>query len=138
LTRRPRAGSHISRLFLEDPALPNAVLMEFIPNLLTFEFETFSTERAEQLKFTMAEMHKARVFSGDLYSRNVKVQVETNKALFIDFDHAQTFPLISKKKHQRKRMFEWMRGEEEIFLEVLVKLVSLHSLSLTVRSSFSS
>jgi hypothetical protein len=68
----------------------------------------------------------------------VKVQAEKKRALFINFDHAQTFPLITRKKRQRKRIVEWMTGEEEVFREVLVTLVSLHFLSLTVQSSFAS
>jgi hypothetical protein len=55
--------SHLEA-FLEEAVLPNAVLMEFIPNLQTFEFETFTTERAEQLRFTWPRCTKPESFLG--------------------------------------------------------------------------
>lgn len=44
------------------------------------------------LQNIIREIHKARVVHGDPYPRNMMVQPETDRVLWIDFDRAQTLP----------------------------------------------
>lgn len=122
--------------FVGDSVRPNAVVIEFIPNLQTFELKTYSTEGADQLRTTLRQMHNAGVYFDDLETRNVKVQKDTNRVLFLDFDHAATFPLNSGTKREEQNMQEWMASENAILDELLVELVSLRSLSLAVQTNF--
>jgi hypothetical protein len=115
--------------FSGEPELPNAVVIEFIPNLRPFELSTYSPERADQLKATLIEMHELGVLHGDLERRNVKVQEERNRALWIDFDRAVIFPLDSRTEREEQNMRKWVAEEQALLSQTLVELVSPHYLS---------
>lgn len=116
--------------FAEEAELPNAVVIEFIPNLRPFELSTYSTERTDQLRSTVVEIHKVGVYHGDIKQRNTKVQEETNRAVLIDFDRAVTFPLDSRTQTEEEDMQRWLANEEILLCEVLVQLVSPQNLIL--------
>lgn len=102
-----------------------------------FEPSQFSTARANRLRAAIVELHKAGVHHGDPYPRNVIVQEETDRAVWIDFDHADTFPPDSRPKRQEKNMKSWMEMEDELVHELLVSLVSNTPLYLLEPDSFS-
>ncbi|KAJ5443997.1 uncharacterized protein N7458_007869 [Penicillium daleae] len=112
--------------FSGEPELPNAVVIEFIPNLRPFELSTYSPERADQLKATLIEMHELGVLHGDLERRNVKVQEERNRALWIDFDRAVIFPLDSRTEREEQNMRKWVAEEQALLSQTLVELAEDH------------
>ncbi|CEJ54429.1 hypothetical protein PMG11_00742 [Penicillium brasilianum] len=112
-------------VFAEDPELPNALVIEFFPNLRPFELSTYSANRADQLRATVVEIHKAGVWHGDIEKRNTKVQEETNRVILIDFDRAVTLPLDSRTETE-KDIRGKMANEEVLLLETLAELAEDH------------
>ena len=78
--------------FLEDEHQPNAIVIEYIPNIQRIDLTNYTKDRAVALQNIIREIHKARVVHGDPYPRNMMVQPETDRVLWIDFDRAQTLP----------------------------------------------
>lgn len=107
-------------MFLEDKLPPNAVLIEFIPNMEPIELSNFSKHYLEQLRHILYDIHKAGVLHGDPKPRNMMIsRGEGNKVLWIDFDSAQTFSedLLSPRQEM------WVKEEVEMmefFVEALV------------------
>lgn len=103
-----------------DEELPlNAVLMEYIPNMHQIDLSTYSEERLEKLHAILKEIHAAGVLHDDLYPRNMMVQVDTDRVLWIDFDRAQTFVEGAITKMQQ----EWIDFEKALMEEFVKFLV---------------
>lgn len=103
-----------------DEELPlNAVLMEYIPNMHQIDLSTYSEERLEKLHAILKEIHAAGVLHDDLYPRNMMVQVDTGRVLWIDFDRAQTFVEGAITKMQQ----EWIDFEKALMEEFVKFLV---------------
>jgi hypothetical protein len=96
--------------FAGEPEFPNALVIEFFPNLRPFELSTYSAERADQLKTTVVEIHKAGVLHDDVRQRNTKVQEETNRARLIDFDRAMTL-----RRRRRRTCEDGWRAKKGAF-----------------------
>jgi serine/threonine protein kinase len=128
----PKTEGWKSRLeaFVEDPVRPNGVVIEYIPNTQQIDPANFSTARADQLRTAISVMHKAGVFHDDIYPRNVIVQEETDRAVWIDFDHAHTFPLDSRTESEEENMQEWMKDEDDRVHYLLIGLVRTYGLQL--------
>ena len=98
----PRLWQPYLNVFLEDGLHPNAVVMEYIPNMREFDLDSFSLSRLQRCQSILDEIHAARVLHSDPYPRNIMVQEETDRVLWIDFDRAQTYaedkPLTSKQE----------------------------------------
>ena len=111
------------QVFLQDTIYPNAVLMEYIPNIQSIDLSNFSEKKIRQLHQILLEIHQAGVYHGDPYPRNMMVQTTSDRALWIDFDRAQTFcPEIMKPYH-----LDWLKHETEMmdyFVEALVTFQS--------------
>ena len=103
--------------FLKDKLLPNAILIEYIPDLHEIDFSTFSYDRITTLRAILENIHQVGIYHGDPYPRNMMVQRDSNRVLWIDFDHAQTFP-------ESEWNWEWIQDEKEMVDEFLDFLVS--------------
>ncbi|OJJ50297.1 hypothetical protein ASPZODRAFT_58423 [Penicilliopsis zonata CBS 506.65] len=106
--------------FHEDELPPNAVLIEYIPNMQQMDLTTFSTERLVKLREILDEFHQARVLHGDPKPRNMMVCSDPERVLWIDFDAAQTFPegpLSAKREKWVKEEVEMM----EYFMTALAE-----------------
>ncbi|OGM48836.1 hypothetical protein ABOM_003013 [Aspergillus bombycis] len=100
---------HLTK-FLEDRLPPNAVLLEYVPDLQQIDLSTFSIDRIYRLRRILSEIHDAGVYHGDPYPRNIMVQQSSDRVLWIDFDRAQTFFQDSITDLQR----QWLEGEIEL------------------------
>ncbi|OOF90662.1 hypothetical protein ASPCADRAFT_519073 [Aspergillus carbonarius ITEM 5010] len=118
------------QVFLQDTIYPNAVLMEYIPNIQSIDLSNFSEKKIRQLHQILLEIHQAGVYHGDPYPRNMMVQTTSDRALWIDFDRAQTFcPEIMKPYH-----LDWLKHETEMmdyFVEALTADVKLGRIDAT-------
>jgi hypothetical protein len=98
--------------FLEDRLRPNAVLIEYVPNMREIDVPTFSEYRIRRLREILTEIHDAGVYHADPYPRNMMVQVQENteRCLWIDFDCAQTFSPDSITPRELQQ--EWTKHED--------------------------
>lgn len=70
----------------DDNLLPNAILIEYIPNLQQIGLCTFSKESLNKLHQILAEIHQARVYHADPYPQNMMVQEGSDRVLWLDFN----------------------------------------------------
>ncbi|KAL1963351.1 hypothetical protein VTN77DRAFT_8472 [Rasamsonia byssochlamydoides] len=104
--------------FLKDKLRPNAVLIEYIPNIRQIDLSTFSETRIARLRAILDEIHQAWVYHGDPYLRNMMVQEDSDRVMWIDFDRAQ----ILSENGPTPRQQQWMKEEDEMmdyFVEAL-------------------
>ncbi|KAJ6185716.1 hypothetical protein N7519_007017 [Penicillium mononematosum] len=78
-------------MFLDDKLPPNAILIEYVPNVQQIDLSNFSLRYLRQLRHILDEIHDAGVLHGDPYPRNMMISADQCKALWIDFDSAHTF-----------------------------------------------
>ncbi|RDH28602.1 hypothetical protein BDQ94DRAFT_162759 [Aspergillus welwitschiae] len=105
--------------FYGDKLRPNAVLLEFIPSLMEIDLAKYTEDRAATLLDILHKIHDARIYHGDPYPRNIVLQPETGKVLWIDFDRAQTFP----EGPITERQNSWMKINTLMTAELLDLLV---------------
>ncbi|KAE8400505.1 hypothetical protein BDV37DRAFT_257344 [Aspergillus pseudonomiae] len=117
---------HLNR-FLKDKLRPNAILLEFIPNIKQIDLATYTEDRAAALLEILDKIHDAGVCHGDPYPRNMVVQPETGRVLWIDFDRAQTVSDSSITNRQRSWMEDDTLMTSEL-LDLLAKDVNLGQL----------
>lgn len=107
-------------MFLEDKLPPNAVLIEYIPNMQPIGLSNFSQHYLDQLRDILHDIHKAGILHGDPKPRNMVISPgEGDKVLWIDFDSAQTFSEDSLSPRQET----WVKEEIEMvdfFVDALV------------------
>lgn len=102
-------------MFLEDKLPPNAILIEYIPNMQQIDLSNFSKDRLETLRRILEDTHQARALHGDPMPRNMMVAAD--RMLWIDFGSAQTFPDDRDIPLPPKQEM-WVRNEDE-FIENL-------------------
>ena len=101
--------------------LPNAVLIEYIPNMKIMDLSTFSPSRMQKFTIILNEMHEAKIYHRDVYPRNMKVVPGSpDRILWVDFDRSQTYlePLTQEQEG-------WIRSETRAMDEFARMLVSL-------------
>ncbi|OJI85572.1 hypothetical protein ASPTUDRAFT_55191 [Aspergillus tubingensis CBS 134.48] len=104
--------------FFDENLLPNAILIEYIPNLQQIGLYTFCKERVNKLHQILADIHQAGVYHADPYARNMMVQEGSDRVLWLDFNRAQTFSYDSITARQR----QWLEEKDELmdyFVDVL-------------------
>ncbi|OJZ90115.1 hypothetical protein ASPFODRAFT_43490 [Aspergillus luchuensis CBS 106.47] len=108
---------HLNKV-LKDKHRPNAILLEFIPNLKQIVVETYTENRAAALLSIIQQIHEAGICHCDPYPRNMVVQPETDRVLWIDFDRAQIFndQSITDRYHSWKEDDPLMTAELLDFL----------------------
>ncbi|OGM45357.1 hypothetical protein ABOM_005550 [Aspergillus bombycis] len=98
-------------MFLDDTLPPNAILIEYIPNLQSIDLSNFSVERLAKLREILDDIHRAQVLHGDPKPRNMMVSLgEYERILWIDFDSAQTLAEGDLSPRQQK----WIAEEVEL------------------------
>lgn len=118
--------------FLKDKLLPNAILIEYIPNMKMMDLSTFSPSRMQKLVSILKEMHEAKIYYRDVYPRNMMVVPESpERILWMDFDRSQTYsgPLTERQEG-------WIQSETRVmneFARLLVSLVTLSMLCIDLR-----
>ncbi|GKZ25742.1 hypothetical protein AbraIFM66951_002395 [Aspergillus brasiliensis] len=117
---------HLNKV-LEDKLRPNAILLEFISDMKGINLQKYTEDRAAALLSIIQTIHDAGICHGDPYPRNMAVQPETGRVLWIDFDHAQTFPVGPITERQRGWMEDDTLMAAELF-EFLAKDVKLGKL----------
>ncbi|OOF90573.1 hypothetical protein ASPCADRAFT_135035 [Aspergillus carbonarius ITEM 5010] len=105
--------------FLEDRLCPNALLLEYIPNLHPITLSNFSKKRAHQLHHILLEIYRAGIYHGDPYPRNMMVQEDEDRVLWVDFDRAQTLTPDSLQQYQ----VEWLEEEADM-MDYFVKALT--------------
>ncbi|PYH32028.1 uncharacterized protein BO87DRAFT_441517 [Aspergillus neoniger CBS 115656] len=113
---------HLNK-FLKDKHRPNAILLEFFPHLKQIGLETYTEDRAAALLSIIQQIHEAGICHCDPYPRNIMVQPETDRVLWIDFDRAQTVSdeSITDRHHS------WMEDDTLMTAELLDFLAFLVS-----------
>ncbi|PYI07017.1 hypothetical protein BO78DRAFT_314175, partial [Aspergillus sclerotiicarbonarius CBS 121057] len=132
LVEHIQPANHLPHLqdFLGDTTCPNAVLMEYIPNLQSINLSNFSEKRIHRLQQILLEVHRAGVYHGDPYPRNIMIQTTSDRVLWIDFDRAQTFTPQSIKPYQ----LDWLQHETNMmdyFVEALAADVKIGKIDAT-------
>lgn len=117
----PTSCQPFLKRFLKDKLLPNAILIEYIPDLHEIDLSTFSDYRITTLRTILENIHGVGIYHGDPYPRNMMVQENTKRVLWIDFDRAQTFS-------ENERKWQWIQDEKEMVDEFLDALVSTSQL----------
>ena len=98
-------------MFLDDRLPPNAILIEYIPNLQPIDLSNFSEKRLARLREILDKINRAKVLHGDPKPRNMMVSSgEYDRVLWIDFDSAQTF----SEDDLSSRQDNWIKEEVEI------------------------
>ncbi|RAL00836.1 uncharacterized protein BO80DRAFT_382194 [Aspergillus ibericus CBS 121593] len=97
-------------MFLDDRLPPNAILIEYIPDLQQIGLSNFSKERVAKFREILGDFHKAKVLHGDPKPRNMMVSSAYERVVWIDFDSAQTFSEGDLSPRQEK----WIKKEVEM------------------------
>lgn len=109
-------------MFLNDKLPPNAILIEYIPNLQQIDLSNYSPKRLAKFREILDDIHAAGVLHADPKPRNMMVSLsEDDRVLWIDFDSAQTFPEGGDLSPRQRK---WVEGEDEMvdyFVDALVR-----------------
>ncbi|KAJ5783525.1 uncharacterized protein N7518_009202 [Penicillium psychrosexuale] len=95
---------------LDLKARPNGVLMEYIPDLNMIDISNYTEQRAHKLKQLLAEIHKAGILHFDLYPRNMLIQGDSDRVLWIDYELSEIYD-PEDKRHPECFAYEreWQR-----------------------------
>ncbi|EED17857.1 conserved hypothetical protein, partial [Talaromyces stipitatus ATCC 10500] len=106
-TNRRKIVPTFSEAALKDKQLPNAVLIEYIPDLHRINLSTYSDHRMVGFCTILEKIYAVGIYHGNPYPRNMTVQTSTNRVVCIDFDLAQTFS---------GNRLDWQRMKDEKFM----------------------
>ncbi|KAE8373241.1 hypothetical protein BDV26DRAFT_72956 [Aspergillus bertholletiae] len=108
-------------MILDDKLPPNAIIIEYIPNLQQIDLSIFSEQRLARFRKILDDIHKVNVLHGDPNPRNMMVSLgEYDRVLRIDFDSAQ---ILSEGELSPKQE-RWIKEEVEMVDYFVVALVS--------------
>ncbi|ODM21102.1 hypothetical protein SI65_04155 [Aspergillus cristatus] len=108
-------------MFCGDNLPPNAILIEYIPNMKSINLSNFSKDYLDKFRQVLDDIHQAGVLHGDAKPRNMMIsQGKQDRVLWIDFDSAQTFSEGCLSQRQER----WVQEENELvdyFIEALAQ-----------------
>lgn len=80
--------------FKEDKEFPSAILLEYLPNAISFQSAGLSPELIRMAIEGLKKIHGAHVVHNDAYPKNVLVvpRTESHRVVWIDFDVSIVFP----------------------------------------------
>lgn len=110
-------------MFLGDKLPPNAILIEYVPNLQQIDLSNFSMQYLLEFRSILEEIHLAGVLHGDPMPRNMMVSKDPARVVWIDFDSAQ---ILSESLTAKQR--RWVEEENEMvdyFVNALVRFDQL-------------
>ncbi|PGH11055.1 hypothetical protein AJ79_05097 [Helicocarpus griseus UAMH5409] len=100
--------------FVNDEYPPTAIFLEYIPNMKELHWTNYNEKRMRNFVDGINKIHKALVFHGDIHPRNMMtVEDDPERAIWIDFDRAQTF---NEKPSERQQ--KWIDFENELVDEL--------------------
>lgn len=105
--------------FLSDKLPPNAILIEYVPNMQPMNLSNSSLRYLRKPSQTLEDIHLAGILHGDLMLRNMMISGHQGRVLWIDFDSAQTF---SETLSARQKT--WIQEENEMMDYFVKALVS--------------
>jgi tRNA A-37 threonylcarbamoyl transferase component Bud32 len=116
------------RMFLKDEYPPSAILLEYIPDMQQLHWTNYTKERMGNFVNGLEQIHHAWVEHSDVHPRNMMVvDGDPERAIWIDFDRAQTFDGDDATEDQK----EWMAFEKALVAEMtdfMVRIrVTLHA-----------
>lgn len=120
--------------FLNDQYPPNAILLEYIPNMEMLDpLSNVTKRRIENFISGIREIHKALIEHSDVCPRNMMVLRDDpdDRVIWLDFDRAQTFDQDTLTEKQK----EWMEFEERCVIEMGSDMVSFQYLLSSVANS---
>lgn len=88
-------------MFYEDKLPPNAIIIEYIPNMQPICLSNFSKDYLDRFCHILDDIHQAGVLHGDAKPRNMMIsRGGQDRVVWIDFDSAQTFSegVLSEKQ----------------------------------------
>jgi len=101
--------------FLEDEYPPKAILLEYIPNMQMLYWTNYTKKRMDNFIKGLQKIHEALVEHSDVYPRNMMiVEGDPERAIWIDFDRAQTFDPDNVTEKQN----EWIEFEKELVADI--------------------
>ncbi|KAJ5169290.1 uncharacterized protein N7500_002073 [Penicillium coprophilum] len=101
---------------LDPKARPNGVLMEYIPDVNILELSNYTETRAHKLRQLLFEIHEAGIVHLDPYPRNMLIQGDSDRVLWIDYELAQIF---DPEHSEHPRFFDQEREFMDAFVEAL-------------------
>ncbi|RAK89631.1 hypothetical protein BO79DRAFT_145763 [Aspergillus costaricaensis CBS 115574] len=109
-------------MFLNDKLPPNAVLIEYIPNLQQIDLSNYSPQRLAKLREILDDIHAAGVLHADPKPRNMMVSLaDEERVLWIDFDSAQTFTEFVDLSPRQQKWFDNENEMMDYFVDALAK-----------------
>ncbi|PWY64404.1 hypothetical protein BO83DRAFT_369340 [Aspergillus eucalypticola CBS 122712] len=110
-------------MFLNDKLPPNAVLIEYIPQLQQIDLSHYSPQRLDKLREILDDIHAAGVLHADPKPRDMMVSVaeEEERVLWIDFDSAQTFTEFVDLSPRQQKWFDKENEMMDYFVNALAK-----------------
>lgn len=107
-------------MFLEDKLPPNAILIEYIPNMKMVNLSNYSKQTLDTLFAILWGMHQARVLHEDSIPRNMMVCENLKRLLWFDFDSAQMFPEYGSLSQRHETWFAEEVETVEYFVDNMV------------------
>ncbi|EGC44296.1 conserved hypothetical protein [Histoplasma capsulatum var. duboisii H88] len=102
-------------MFMNDELLPNAVLIEYIPEMQMLFLDNFTKERMAKFTEGIKLIHEARILHYDPKPRNMMViPGNPDRMLWIDFDRAQTYDDKADLTPWQQKM---LKLEEQVVIE---------------------
>ncbi|KAI1909911.1 hypothetical protein LOZ12_003906 [Ophidiomyces ophidiicola] len=101
-------------LFVKDEYPPTAIFLEYIPNMKELRWTDYNESRMRNFVDGLNAIHDALVYHDDVHPRNMMiVEEDPERAIWIDFDRAQTFDGEVKERQKG-----WIAGEKELMAEM--------------------
>lgn len=102
------------KAFVKDEYLPTAILLEYIPNMKELHRTNYNEKTMRNFVDGLNVIHEALMEHGDVHPRNMMiVEGEPERAIWIDFDRAQTF-----NGELTERQEEWIAFEKALMAEM--------------------
>ncbi|RFU24013.1 hypothetical protein B7463_g12327, partial [Scytalidium lignicola] len=107
-------------MFASDPYAPNAIILEYVQNAQMLNEDNYTTLRMENFLSGIKEIHKVSIEHSDPATRNMMVvDGDPERAVWIDFDRAQTFERL------RQQDIKWIEFEFKLVVEILEEMQQL-------------
>jgi hypothetical protein len=107
-------------MFLDDEYPPKALLLEYIPDMEAMHWTNYTDAKRDNLIRGLEEIHAAGVIHDEIHPRNMMVvKGDSEKAIWIDFDRAQTWDKDNLSDEQKG----WLRFESELAADQLGMMV---------------
>ncbi|KAH8812865.1 hypothetical protein F5884DRAFT_856159 [Xylogone sp. PMI_703] len=104
-------------MFSSDPHAPNAVILEYIQDAKILNDDNYTIRRKENFLSGIKEIHNVLIEHSDIATRNMMVvDGDPERAVWIDFDRAQTFERL------RQPYKGWIEFEFELVVEILEEM----------------